>query len=163
MTNIPADTSLFGRIFQINTSSGGVPKSPQQAVRVNELGILGDKQTHTKVHGGLERALCLYSLEHILDLQSEGHPVYPGALGENITFVGVDWSEIVPNARLKLGDELVIEITRFTTPCKTIEHFFREAQIDRISQVSHPGWSRAYARVLSTGSIRIGDLVRKMV
>lgn len=163
MTNKPAATSLLGRIFQVNISNGGVPKLPQQAVRVSEMGILGDKQTHTNVHGGLERALCIYSLEHILSLQSEGHVVYPGALGENITFVGLDWSEIAPNLRLKLGDDLVIEIMRYTTPCKTIAPFFREAQIDRISQVSHPGWSRAYARVLRIGSIRIGDLVRKII
>ena len=38
-------------------------------------------------HGGPERALCLFSLERILELQAEGHPIFPGAAGENITIL----------------------------------------------------------------------------
>jgi len=51
-------------------------------------------------------------------------------------------------------------VTRFATPCKTIRDSFIDQQIDRISWRTNPGWARAYARVLTTGEISVGDSVR---
>lgn len=152
----------LGRVFQINTSSGGVPKIARQKAEIGFSGLIGDGHAHPKVHGGVERAICLYSLEHILALQVEGHPVFPGALGENLTLVNVDWADFVPLARFILGKDLVVEITRYTTPCKTIEPYFRNGEIQRISQETHPGWSRVYACILQAGSLSAGDPVKKL-
>lgn len=146
-------------IHQINASQGGVPKLPLARGEVTLQGLVGDSQRHIQVHGGPERALCLYSLERILALQAEGHPIYPGAVGENVTITGLDWEKVVPGARLRLGDEVVIEVTRYTTPCSEIAGAFLDRQINRILQDMHPGWSRVYARVLQTGAILPGDRV----
>lgn len=150
----------YSHLFQINLSKGGVPKLPVTRADVSKLGLVGDHQANTKIHGGVERALCLYSLERILELQLEGHPVFPGALGENLTMAGLDWSLLVPGEIISLGSMVSIEITSFTTPCQTIEPYFHEGYILRILQEGHPGWSRVYARVLNTGTIQIGDSVR---
>lgn len=147
-------------IFQINRSDGGVPKWPVREGEVTPLGLEGDRHNDTAHHGGPERALCLYALERIVDLQAEGHPIYPGSTGENITVVGLDWAQVVPGTRLRLGEEVVIEITLYTTPCQKIAASFVEGQIQRMSQEAHPGCSRVYARVLSTGRIQVGDEVR---
>jgi len=128
---------------------------------VKELLMAGatvDKQTHTKVHGGPERALCLYALERIQALQSEGHPIYPGSVGENVTLSGLDWDLVVPGVRLNLG-EIIVEITSFASPSNLIEESFVSQDSSRISQAKHPGWARAYARVVRTGSLQIGDKV----
>ena len=146
------------RIFQINASDGGVPKQPLRQAEINELGLTVDKQIHTKVHGGPERAVCLYSLERILALQAESHPIYPGSIGENVTISGLDWNEVVPGARLHLGD-VIVEITRYTTPCNQIEESFADLDSQRISHQKHPGWSRVYARVLKAGTFKIGDSI----
>jgi MOSC domain-containing protein YiiM len=147
-------------IFQINVSKrGGVPKEPMREVEIDTLGIVGNQVADTSVHGGIERALCLYSLERILALQTEGHLLFPGAVGENITTVNLDWELMVPGARLRLGDQVLIELTRYTAPCKTIAASFKDGHYERISQKPYPGWSRIYARVLHPGSIRIGDRV----
>ena len=144
------------RIFQINVSRGGVPKLAVAGADVNELGIAADSQKHTGIHGGPLRALCLYSLEHHLALQAEGHPIFPGSVGENIVTVGVDLSAMGPGERLRLG-EVEIEITSYTAPCKTIRRSFVDENFNRISQKLHPGWSRLYARVLTPGRIAAGD------
>ena len=146
----------MAHIFQLNISKGGVPKLPMREVQVNWLGVLGDLQRDTEHHGGPERALCLYALERILALQSEGHPVFPGALGENITTAGLEWDQVTPGRRLRLGDEVVIEITRYTTPCETIAASFHDGRFVRVSQKVHPGWSRVYARVLRPGRVQVG-------
>ena len=49
---------------------------------------------YPKVHGGPERAVSLFSLEVIRRLQDEGHPIYPGATGENLTVAGLDWAAL---------------------------------------------------------------------
>jgi MOSC domain-containing protein YiiM len=146
------------RIFQINASNGGVPKRPLRQAEVHKQGLTGDKQNNTKVHGGPDRAVCLYSLERILALQAEGHPIFPGSIGENVTITGLDWDEIVPGVRLRIGD-VILEITRYTTPCNQIEESFADLDSQRISHKKHPGWSRVYARVLQTGTLKIGDSV----
>lgn len=146
-------------IFQINLSSGGLPKLPARAAEVHEPGLVGDKQRNVKRHGGPERAVCLYSLERILALQAEGHPIYPGAAGENITLADVDWEQIRPGARIRLGEQVVLEVTRYTDPCSNICESFRDGYFNRIHQERFPGWSRVYARVLQGGRIQVGDIV----
>ena len=101
----------------------------------------------------------MYALERIRALQSEGHPIDVGTVGENVTVEGIDWGLVAPGARLRLGDEVVLEVTSFTSPCKTIRDSFIDGKFVRISQKLHPGWSRVYTRVLSEGEIRFGDAV----
>jgi MOSC domain-containing protein YiiM len=146
-------------IAQINISDGGVPKLPVHAAMVTALGLEGDRQNDLVHHGGPDRALCLYALERLTDLQLEGHPIFAGATGENLTLGGLDWASIVPGTCLQLGDEVMIEITQYTSPCQKIASSFAGAEIARMSQERHPGWARVYARVLATGQIRIGDRV----
>ncbi|MEJ5311917.1 MAG: MOSC domain-containing protein [Anaerolineae bacterium] len=149
----------YAAIFQINVSQGGVPKLAVREAEVTELGLVGDAHNNTKVHGGPTRALCLYALERILALQAEGHPIFPGSTGENLTLAGLDWDAIVPGVHLRLGDTVEIEVTKYTEPCPKITASFAGADINRMAQDKHPGWSRVYARVLTPGHIAIGDRV----
>jgi MOSC domain-containing protein YiiM len=131
---------MHGRIFQLNTSPGGVPKYAVREAEVNELGMIGDDHKFPDIHGGPERALGLFSLERILELQSEGHPIFPGAVGENVTVSGLDWNEITPGQRLSLGDKVVVEITSYTTPCNSIPESCVVGRYERISQKFHEGY-----------------------
>jgi MOSC domain-containing protein YiiM len=140
-------------------SRGGVPKGRVGDAKVALSGLQGDAQNDAKNHSGPERAVCVYSLERIRSLQAEGHPIDVGTAGENVTVEGIDWELVVPGARLKLGDEVLLEVASFTNPCKTIKASFMGGKFVRIAQKLHPGWSRVYARVLSEGEIRFGDSV----
>ncbi len=153
---------MTAQIFQLNTSAGGVPKLAVQEAHVTELGMVGDKHRFPDIHGGPDRALCLFSLERILELQAEGHPIFPGAVGENVTVRGLDWQQVIPGVQLSLGDEVLIEITSYTTPCNTIPASFVDGKYQRISQKLSPGWSRVYARVLRAGRLRIGQPVEML-
>ena len=151
---------MQGRIFQLNTSRGGVPKLAVRDATLTPTGLINDVQEHPKIHGGPDRALCLYSLERILELQHEGHPIFPGAVGENVTLMGIDWARVEPGVRLALGDEVKIEIVSYTSPCDSVAESFGEGRFVRISQKVNPGWSRVYARVLQTGRLAVGQKVR---
>ncbi len=149
--------SQTGHIFQISTSRGGVPKRAVYRAQVETLGVAGDQHRDTVHHGGPDRAVCLYSLEKILALQAEGNSIFPGSVGENITLAGVDWESIVPGKRIRLGEQVLLEVTQYTTPCNNITGSFADGDSDRILEKIHTGWSRVYARVLQPGEVRIGD------
>jgi MOSC domain-containing protein YiiM len=151
--------AVTGTVFRINCSNGGVPKLPVERAYLTAEGLLGDRQKHTDVHGGPERALCIYSAEIIERLRAEGHPIAPGTAGENVTLAGFDWSAMLPGTRLRLGGEVEVEITRYTAPCKNIAGSFFDGRFTRISQKVHPGWSRVYARVLREGWLVTGQTV----
>jgi MOSC domain-containing protein YiiM len=153
------DYNRIGTLVSINASGGGVPKSRVGDAKVSRLGLLGDSQNDKKNHGGPERAVCVYSLERIHALQQEGHPIDVGTAGENVTLEGIDWDLVVPGVRIKLGEEVLLEVASFTSPCKTIQESFIDGEFVRISQKLHPGWSRVYARVLAEGEIHFGDHV----
>jgi MOSC domain-containing protein YiiM len=153
---------MNGRLVQINVSPGGVPKRPVPWARVTRSGLEGDGHRDTEHHGGPDRALCLFSLEQIEALQAEGHPVEPGTLGENLTVAGLDWAQVQPEDVFRLGDEVLVQITRFTSPCVNVRAAFLDGTFSRVSQKRHPGWSRVYARVLVPGEIAAGDRVERL-
>ena len=148
-----------GTIVQVSVSKGGVPKLPVLEAEVGENGIVGDGHNEPEIHGGPERAVCLFAVERIEALVAEGHPIGPGSTGENITTRGIDWERVTPGSRLRIGADILLEITRYTTPCTTIRGSFKDRDSNRIHHNLHPGWSRAYAKVLQPGTLRPGDAV----
>ncbi len=145
------------RIFQLSISRGGVPKRPVPEAHVDAGGMEGDRQADRRIHGGPDRALCLFAVEQLAALRAEGHPIAPGCAGENVTTEGLEWRRVVPGVRLRLGAEALIEVTGYTTPCWKNARWFRDGNPDRMSQDEHPGESRVYARVLHPGLLRTGD------
>ena len=153
----PVGSDDIGVVVSVNISNGGVPKKRVSGAQVSLLGVVNDAQDDKKHHGGPERAVCIYSLERIHALQAEGHPIDVGTAGENVTVEGLDWDLVVPGVRLRIGDQVVLEVASFTNPCKTIKGSFIDGKFVRIAQKLHPGWSRVYARVITEGTIHFGD------
>jgi MOSC domain-containing protein YiiM len=153
MTGVAAS---IGRIESINVSGGGVPKVSRPEAWISSNGVYGDAQADRRLHGGPDRAVCIYSLEVIRALQNEGHPVGVGTAGENLTISGVSWELVAPGTVWRAGAAL-LEVASYTAPCKTIRDSFTDKRYKRISQKVNPGWSRVYARVLEEGRVRAGD------
>jgi MOSC domain-containing protein YiiM len=149
----------MGVVRSINVSNGGVPKLPREACYVSVTGLQGDRQRDLRYHGGPDRAVCLYSLDLIEALQAEGHAITPGSIGENLTVEGVDWSRMIPGARVEVGT-VALQLTDYAAPCSNIARSFERRQYVRVNQKVHTGWSRLYARVLAEGTVRLGDSLR---
>src|SRR4051812_14753331 len=54
-----------GIVVQVNVSPSGVPKLPVSEAYVGALGLDGDRQAHREIHGGEDRAVCLFAVERI--------------------------------------------------------------------------------------------------
>jgi MOSC domain-containing protein YiiM len=149
----PAQT---GTLVQVNASGGGVPKTPLASAVVGRRGVVGDTQAERAHHGKPMQALSLWSAEVIDALRGEGHPIYAGAAGENLTVSGIQWTTIRPGVQLAIGDVLA-EVSAFATPCAKNAQWFSDRNFRRIDHANHPGWSRAYAWVHKSGTVAPGD------
>lgn len=147
-------------VHRINLSGGGVPKRPVEQAQLGREGFVGDWQNDRKHHGGPERAVCLYALSLIELLRSEGHPIEPGSVGENLTIGNLtpeQWGRLAPGAVLRFDGGAVLQLASYCAPCATIRDSFKELNFKRIKQELHPGMARLYARVLAEGTIRSGE------
>jgi MOSC domain-containing protein YiiM len=147
-----------GRVTGLHVSDGGVPKRPVDAADIGWRGLSGDRQWTRRHHGRIWQAVCLWSADVIDRLVAEGHPIFPGAAGENVTLAGVDWGGLRPGTRLRVGGALV-EITVPAAPCFKNAQWFVGGHFDRIDHSRHPGESRLYALVVAPGAVNVGDEV----
>jgi MOSC domain-containing protein YiiM/GNAT superfamily N-acetyltransferase len=148
-----------GRVLQVNISGGGVPKRPVDRAWVGRFGLDGDAHRENTVHGGPHRAVCLFGVEVIERLQSEGHPIEAGGAGENLTTSGIEWSLLPVGTRVRVGDEVELELSSSTTPCATQIRNFSDGNFNRIRIELHPSDSRMYARVIREGEVKPGDAI----
>jgi MOSC domain-containing protein YiiM len=146
-----------GTVHSITVSNGGVPKISRSSAMMTKQGLEGDRQRDRRYHGGPDRAVCLFSWDLMQQLKREGHPIVEGSIGENLTLAGIDWTVVKTGLRLQIG-EAVVEITETATPCRNIADSFA-GPFTRVSQKTHPGWSRWYARVIREGPVTVGDRV----
>jgi MOSC domain-containing protein YiiM len=157
---------MTGSIVQINISPGGIPKRPVAEATVTAAGIQGDSWAHPQIHGGPNQALLLVTSEAIDELVAQGFPLYPGALGENLTTIGLDRRLLRAGQRYRAGD-VILELTKLRAPCETlsvygpgIQRAVYDSQVNA-GDVSSPRWALGgfYARVLNPGALRPHDII----
>jgi MOSC domain-containing protein YiiM len=155
-----------GRIVQISVSRGGVPKRPIAVGRVQVTGIEGDSWAHPEIHGGPRQAVLLIAEEVLEGLRKQGFPVFPGALGENLTTRDLDPRHWRAGQIWRAGSAR-LEMTKVRTPCSAIEVYgvaIGKRIYDAMVKAGNPDsplWAHSgmYARVLSEGAVRVGDLM----
>ena len=158
--------SRTGSILQINVSRGGIPKRPVTEAVVTPLGIQGDSCAHPQFHGGPKQALLFICSEAIDDLIAKGYPVFHGALGENLTTVGLDRRQMRAGQRYRIG-EVFVEFTKVRAPCAALDVYgpgikaeIYDKQV-KAGDPSSPRWAASgfYAAVLKPGVIRQRDII----
>jgi MOSC domain-containing protein YiiM len=110
--------------------------------------------------------LLLITSEGIEELIAQGYPLYPGALGENLTTQGLDRRQMRAGQRYRAG-EVLLEITKLRGPCSTLDVYgpgIQRALYDAQVKVGDPSSARwglggFYAQVLKAGAIRPHDII----
>jgi len=161
---------LSGIVHQVSISKGGVPKLAVPEAWATPLGLEGDGHFHPQIHGGPEKALLLVSLEDLETLRAAGFPVFPGALGENLTIRGMDFRRLRTGQRFIVGNA-AIEITHLRQPCHTLDVYNPNAET-RIQPLLYdaqanagdptsPVWAMGgvYASVVQRGLICTGATI----
>jgi MOSC domain-containing protein YiiM len=139
-------------LTQVNLSPGGMPKLPVLQAQVTFDGIVGDRHRIPKIHGGPNRAICLYSEELYQWLGEQGVAVTNGQVGENFTTRGLDLATLKTGDRLRVG-ACMIEITKVREPCSQL----RKWDVDLPELIiGRSGWM---AKVIEEGIVRPGDCI----
>ncbi|ALE07929.1 molybdenum cofactor biosysynthesis protein [Arthrobacter sp. ERGS1:01] len=71
------------------------------------------------------RQVHLIHQELFEELAPKGFAVAPGALGENVTTVGLELLALPRGTRLHLGETAVVEVTGLRNPCSQIDDYQR--------------------------------------
>jgi len=141
---------MSARVAAVCVGDGGIPKHPVDEARVGPLGLEGDGHRF-HLHGGADRAVCMISSEVYAALREEDVACEaPGAFGENVLTEGLDEAGLRPGDRLRLGDEVVVELFDVRAPCKTLKSIdprFPDLLLGR------SGW---VCRVIEGGALRPG-------
>lgn len=159
---------VSGTVLQINVSRGGIPKKEISEALVTVRGVTGDDWRNKRYHGGPRQALLLIANEALEQLRAAGFPVFPGALGENLTTRGLDCRTFLAGQRYRAG-EVLLELTKPRVPCRTLDAYgpgIQAALYDqrvKAGDTASPVWGFGgfYAAVLEPGRIRPGDPIEK--
>lgn len=108
------------------------------------------------------RQVHVIEAELIDRLRTLGFDIKVGELGENVVTRNIDLVELHAGARLKLGEDAIIEITGLRAPCFKIERF--KTGLRRILTAHRRGEaympSAVMAVVIESGAIRAGDKIQ---
>lgn len=142
-----------GVVVAVCVGPGGIPKYPVPSARVEALGLEGDAHRF-HLHGGANRAVCIFSVEDYASLARDGVAAEPpGAYGENLTTRGLDYARLRPGDRLRVGAEVELELFDVREPCGTLK------KVDRRFPNLMVGRSGFVCRVATGGVVRPGDTV----
>ncbi len=137
----------------------GLPKPASEEIEVDAAGVVGDfnRYRHENLHDDPDSALLLLPEEILAQLWTEGWPVRPGDLGENVSCRGVPYDLLQPGSRVTIGAVGAV-ITRPCDPCSNLyvlPYVGEERGPEFMKTLLHRrGW---YARVLAPGHVRLGD------
>lgn len=121
-------------------------------VTVGPDGIAGDGQADLKNHGGTDKAVCVYPVQHFDYWKKflNRHDVSPGAFGENFSVAGLDESTVAIGDRWKIGTA-TFEVSQPRQPCWKLARRWQNKMLTAETiATGKTGW---YLRTVSSGSI----------
>jgi MOSC domain-containing protein YiiM len=149
---LPREVNWNGKRVQT-----GIFKEPVTGpVMIAPLNLAGDKQADLTVHGGLNKAVYAYPVEHYKYWRRElpESTLSWGNFGENLTTEGLLENTLNIGDRLRVGSA-VLMVTQPRMPCyKLAIRFGRDDMIQRFLASGRSGF---YFSVIGPGEVRAGS------
>ena len=151
-----------GPVKPLPTASGivrtAIDKSPAALpLEIRSTGLLGDEQGNPRFHGGPDKAICCFPLEHYAPLAALARVELPTpAFGENFSTHGALEEDICLGDIFSIAG-LLLQVTQPRGPCATLRKRYNSTALPRLMTKSgRTGW---YLRVLRSGVLTEGPLV----
>ncbi len=136
-------------IVSINISrTKGVRKTPVQEARIGPEGLEGDAHA-----GDWHRMVSLLAEESVDKMRAAGLEVGPGDFAENLTTRGVDLLALPLGTRIRVGAEVVLELTQHGKECHNRCAIYYQAGDCVMPREG------VFAKVITCGTVRVGDPV----
>ena len=143
----------FGKILAISISEKkGVRKTNvNSAILKEDFGMVGDAHAGTK-----NRQVSLLAQESIEKMKAKGLKVKAGDFAENITTEGLDLLGLKIGDKLKIEDEVVLELSQIGKECHTRCSIYYQAGDCVMPKEG------IFARVIKGGQIKARDKIEKV-
>jgi MOSC domain-containing protein YiiM len=148
--------------FEGQKVTTGIFKEPvERRVMLKTLNLDGDKQADLTVHGGPDKAVYAYPIEHY----EYWHKVFPniempyGMFGENFTTEGLMEGEVCIGDVFQIGSSRVIA-TQPRMPCYKLGVKF--GRMDVLRKFLASGRSGIYFKVSKEGEVGTGDTIQQI-
>lgn len=140
-----------------HVSSAFVKRPIAGTVMAKQLGLVGDQQADLRVHGGPDKAIYCYPVEHYVkwleERPSNEALLVPGGFGENLTTRGLDEDLVCIGDVLRISG-VTAQVTQPRQPCFKLGLRFEDPKILRdMLRSGRSGW---YLRVLEVGLVKAG-------
>jgi MOSC domain-containing protein YiiM len=150
------------------TSTIGARMAASGPLKLTWQGFEGDRVADPNVHGGEDKAVHFYPVEHYAEWRAdfatarlEPHPHLErlGGFGENIAARGLTEDQVQIGDRFRIGSGLV-EISQGRQPCWKIDHHFGLRGMT--AGVIRTGRSGYYFRVIEEGLVAPDDRIEQV-
>jgi len=127
---------------------------------LGSLGFDGDGVGDPRIHGGRDKAVCAYCVEHFPYWRERlQRDIVPGSFGENLSLEGMLETDINIGDIFAVGS-VQIQVSQPRQPCHKLNKIFNDQAM--ACNVQKTGFSGYYFRVLQTGLVEPGALVKRI-
>lgn len=128
----------------------GIYKTPiSSSLFVSKTQLEGDGQADLTVHGGVDKALCVYPAEHYAYWEEKlGRKLEPGSFGENLTVRGFLEEDVCIGDKYAI-DDVIVQVSQPRQPC--FKAGKRLEWVQAPANMQETGFTGFYFRVLKEG------------
>lgn len=139
----------------------GIQKKPVEGkIFLDKLGFRGDGVADNRFHGGGDKAVCVYCVDHFPFWEKElNRELNYGAFGENLSVTGATETKVHIGDIFKIG-EAEVQCTQPRQPCHKLNKIFDFQGM--ACRVQTMGFSGYYLRVLKPGWVEANSGITRL-
>ncbi|MFE7375404.1 MOSC domain-containing protein [Bacillus cereus] len=153
---LPNEATYGGKLIHTGINK----KQVKEPVFLSFVKFNGDGQADLVHHGGVDKAVCVYTGDHYPYWEKElNQDLVYGAFGENITVSGMREENVCIGDTFELG-EAIVQITQPRQPCFKLAKKYNIPKLPLYFQET--GFTGFYFRVLKEGWVSPFDTLKRL-
>ena len=153
---LPKEVTYGGKVVHTGINK----KQVKEPVYLSFVKFNGDGQADLVHHGGVDKAVCVYTGDHYPYWEKElNQDLVYGAFGENITVSGMSEEDVCIGDTFELG-QAIVQVTQPRQPCFKKKKKYNIPKLPLYFQET--GYTGFYFRVLKEGWVSSVDTLKRL-
>ncbi|EJR79707.1 hypothetical protein IK7_03266 [Bacillus cereus VD156] len=153
---LPKEVTYGGKVIHTGINK----KQVKEPVYLSFVKFNGDGQADLVHHGGVDKAVCVYTGDHYPYWEKElNQDLVYGAFGENITVSGMSEEDVCIGDTFELG-QAIVQVTQPRQPCFKLANKYNFPRLPLYFQET--GYTGFYFRVLKEGWVSSVDTLKRI-
>ncbi|TKH29501.1 MOSC domain-containing protein [Bacillus cereus] len=153
---LPKEVIYGGKVVHTGINK----KQVKEPVYLSFVKFNGDGQADLVHHGGVDKAVCVYTGDHYPYWEKElNQDLVYGAFGENITVSGMSEEDVCIGDTFELG-QAIVQVTQPRQPCFKLAKKYNIPKLPLYFQET--GYTGFYFRVLKEGWLSSVDTLKRL-